>query len=75
MAKKKVKKKKTSKKKQKIPLPQGNKFLIPRYIMTPKRPPICPTFITDETTGLMIVIPALVVCLIILWRVMLYYGR
>jgi hypothetical protein len=76
MVKKKVKqKKRVSKKpkpKTKIGLVKGNEFTIPKYIMPKKT--LFQALIHDETTGLLIIIPALVISIIVLWKVMEYYG-
>lgn len=76
MKKKKVKR--TKKVKKKIPFKghtKGNEFTIPRYIMPTNKHPICPTFITDPSIGSIVAIVGIVSCVIILWRIMIYYGR
>lgn len=74
MVKKKVKQKKrvSKKPKTKIGLVKGNEFIIPKYIM-PKKP-LFQALITDQTTGLLIIIPVLVISIIVLYKVMKYYG-
>jgi hypothetical protein len=64
---------KKTKSNSKIGLVKGNEFIIPRYIM-PKKPLFQP-LIHDETTGLLIIIPLLVISIIVLWKVMKYFGQ
>lgn len=72
---KKIKKKKAVKSKKKvktIPLPSNN-FIIPRY-MPPIRKPICPTFISDPNTLLIITVIGISLSLLALYKIMRYYN-
>lgn len=43
--------------------------------LPPNKKPICPTFITDERTGVLVAATVLVISTFILYRIMRYYGR
>jgi hypothetical protein len=61
---KRVKKIKT----KKIPLPQGNEFKIPRYIMPPKKP-LVPVLISDPNIGLLILFSLTILSLAVAYKV------